>query len=134
MAIRYLTIDEVIALHDYAVERFGGSLGLTDRGKLEAPIAAPMQDVFGTELYPDLLSKAAILFFLLIKNHPFIDGNKRTALYALLRFWEINGFTVSGVTDGELYQFTIDVANSLLDKDNIAGWLKAHTVPTPPLV
>ena len=131
MAIRYLTIDEVIALHDYAVERFGGSLGLTDRGKLEASIAAPMQNVFGTELYPDLWSKAAILFFLLIKNHPFIDGNKRTALYVLLRFLEINGFTISGVTNDELYQFTMDVANSLLDKDDIAEWLKAHTIPIP---
>lgn len=55
MAMQYLTIDEVMALHDYAVERFGGSLGLTDRGKLEASIAAPMQNVFGTELHPDLL-------------------------------------------------------------------------------
>jgi len=66
--MRYLSIDEVLALHEYAVERFGGSFGLLDRGKLEASIAAPMQNVFDTELYPDLWSKAAILFFLLIKK------------------------------------------------------------------
>lgn len=97
MSITYPTIDEVIALHDYAIQRFGGSFGLADRGKLEASTAAPMQTFSGAELYPDLWNKAAILFFLLIKNHPFLDGNKRTALYVLLRFLEINGFTIFGV-------------------------------------
>lgn len=129
MAIRYLTIEEVVALHDYAVERFGGSFGMLDYGKLEASLAAPMQTFSGLELYPDVWSKAAILFFLLIKNHAFIDGNKRAALYALLRFLESNGFTISNASDDELYQFTMQVANSLLDKDNIAAWLKSHTVP-----
>jgi len=127
--MRYLTIDEVIALHEYAVERFGGSFGLIDRGKLEASVAAPMQNVFDTELYPDLWSKAAILFFLLIKNHCFIDGNKRVALYALIRFLEINGYTIFGVTNDELYQFTIDTANSVLTKDDITAWLKSNTAP-----
>jgi len=120
--MRYLTIDEVLALHEYAVERFGGSFGLLDRGKLEASVAAPMQNVFDTELYPDPWSKAAILFFLLIKNHCFIDGNKRVALYALLRFLEINGYTIFGVTNDELYQFTIDTANSVLTKDDITAF------------
>ena len=127
--MRYLSIDDVLALHEYAVERFGGSFGLLDRNKLEASVAAPMQNVFDTELYPDLWSKAAILFFLLIKNHCFIDGNKRVALYALLRFLEINGYTIFGVTNDELYQFTIDAANSVLNKDDITAWLKQHTVP-----
>ncbi len=127
--MRYLTIDEVITLHEYAVERFGGSLGLVDRGKLEASVAAPMQNVFDTELYPDLWSKAAILFFLLIKNHCFIDGNKRVALYALLRFLETNGYTIFGITNDELFKFTIDAANSVLNKDDITAWLKQHTVP-----
>ncbi|MDZ7269571.1 MAG: type II toxin-antitoxin system death-on-curing family toxin [candidate division KSB1 bacterium] len=131
MSITYLTIDEVIALHDYAIRRFGGAGGLADRGKLEASIAAPIQNVFGTELYPDLWSKAAVLFFLLIKNHPFTDGNKRTALYALLRFLEVNGFTISGISNDELYQFTIDVASSLLNQDKIVEWLKTHTVSMP---
>lgn len=129
MSICYLTVEEVIALHDYAVQRFGGTSGLADRGKLEASLATPAQNVFGAELYPDLWSKGAILFFLLIKNHAFIDGNKRAGLYALLRFLEINGFTLSGVSNDELYQFTMDVANSLLDKEGIAEWLKLHIVP-----
>jgi len=125
--MRYLSIDEVLALHEYTVERFGGSFGLLDRGKLEASVAAPMQNVFDTELYPDLWSKAAILFFLLIKNHCFIDGNKRVALYALLRFLEINGYAIFGVTNDELYKFTIDTANSVLTKDDITAWLKSNT-------
>lgn len=76
MAMQYLTLDEALALHKYSVERFGGSSDLLNRGKLEALLAAPMQNVFDTELYPDVWSTAAILAFSLIKNHAFIDGNK----------------------------------------------------------
>lgn len=89
MSICYLTVEEVIALHDYAVQRFGGTSGLADRGKLEASLATPAQNVFGAELYPDLWSKGAILFFLLIKNHAFIDGNKRAAYTRFCGFWKL---------------------------------------------
>lgn len=130
MVMQYLSIDEVIALHKYSVERFGGSSDLLNRGKLEASLAAPMQNVFDTELYPDVWSKAAILGFSLIKNHAFIDGNKRIGLFAMLRFLEINGYSLSGVTNDELYQFTIDIASSAIDKDEITAWLKAHTIPS----
>jgi death-on-curing protein len=58
-----------------------------------------------------------------------IDGNKRAGLYALLRFLEINGFTLSNVSNDELYRLTMDVATSVLDKDGIAEWLKLHTAP-----
>lgn len=103
MAMQYLSIDEVIALHKYSVERFGGSSDLLNHGKLEASLAAPMQNVFDTELYPDIWSKAAILGFSLIKNHACFDGNKRIGLFAMLRFLEINGYSLSGVTNDELY-------------------------------
>ena len=99
MAMQYLSIDEVIALHKYSVERFGGSSDLLNHGKLEASLAAPMQNVFDTELYPDIWSKATILGFSVIKNHAFIDGNKRIGLFAMLRFLEINGYSLSGVTN-----------------------------------
>jgi len=79
--------------------------------------------MFGEELYPDIFSKAAILFFSLIMNHPFLDGNKRTAFLALMRFLNINGYTLSATND-ELYQFTIDVASSVSTKEEVEMWIR----------
>jgi len=85
--------------------------------------------MFGEELYPDIFAKAAILVYSLVKNHPFVDGNKRTALYALLRFLEMNGLTVKVAHNDDLYQFTIDIATSRLGKEQIETWLREHVVP-----
>jgi death-on-curing protein len=91
MEVRYLSPAEVILIHDHAIREFGGSSGLMSLERLEAVIEAPRQTMFGEELYSDISSKAAILFYLLIKGHPFIDGNKRTAALALIEFLERNG-------------------------------------------
>ncbi len=123
--MRYLTIKEVFALHERAIQEYGGSPELADLGRLEAALAAPRQTMFGEELYPDLVAKAAILVFLLVKNHPFVDGNKRTAFLSLVRFLNVNGYTLDATND-ELYQFTIDVATSALEKDAVADWLREH--------
>lgn len=104
--MKHLTIEEVIAIHDHAIREFGGSPEIASVARLESAVATPRQTMFGQELYPDLLSKATILVFLLIKNHPFVDGNKRTGLFALFEFLERNGHTIVAPGD-ELYQFTI---------------------------
>jgi len=129
--IQYLTIEDVLALHDYAIQRYGGSSGILGMGRLESALDTPKQAMFGEELYPDVFAKSAILVYLLIKNHPFVDGNKRAALYALLRFLETNGLTISVASNDELYQFTIDIATSILDKAQIEEWLRKHTVSIP---
>ncbi len=121
--MRYLTIDEIFAIHDRAIREYGGSPELLDLGRLEATLAVPRQTMFGEELYPDIFSKAAILFYLLIKNHPFLDGNKRTAFLALMRFLNINGYTLNATND-ELYQFTIDVASSVSTKEEVEMWIR----------
>jgi len=97
--VRYLTIDEIFAIHDRAIREYGGSPELADLGRLEASLAAPRQTMFGEELYPDIFSKAAILFYSLIKNHPFVDGNKRTAFLSLMRFLNLNGYTLNATND-----------------------------------
>ena len=74
--VKYLTVEEVIATHDHAIREFGGSPELASVARLESAVATPRQTMFGQDLYPDLFSKAAILIYLLIKNHPFVDGNK----------------------------------------------------------
>ena len=134
MTISYLNADEVLLIHEHAIREFGGgSLGLINKDRLEAALAAPQQAMFGQELYPDLCTKAGILIFLLIKGHPFSDGNKRTGLFALFEFLERNGLTIDVPSD-ELYRFTLDIATSVLDKDQIAAWLRERTVPYLPTV
>ncbi len=125
--VRYLSANEVLLIHDHAIREFGGSLGLISPGQLEASIAAPRQTMFGQELYPDLFSKATILFYLLVKNHAFVDGNKRTAALALIEFLERNGYTISATND-ELYQFTLDVASSILSKEEVEMWIRDKAI------
>jgi death-on-curing protein len=81
--MRYLELDEVLRIHERMIVQYGGSLGGINQNGLESALAAPQQTTFGEDLYPDISAKAAILFYLLIKNHPFIDGNKRTAFTCL---------------------------------------------------
>ena len=121
----YLDLDEVLRIHELAIRQYGGSPELRDLGGLESALATPKQTMFGEELYPDLASKAAILVQLLVKNHPFVDGNKRTGFFCLLRFLSVNGFALLATND-ELYQFTMDIATSVLDKDAIGAWIRAH--------
>jgi death-on-curing protein len=125
--IRYLSPNEVLLIHDHAIGEFGGSFGLMSPGQLEASIAVPRQTMFGEELYPDLFSKATILFYLLIKNHAFVDGNKRTAALALIEFLERNGYTLDATND-ELYQFTIAVASSVLTKEEVEMWIRGKAI------
>ena len=123
--MQYIELDEVLQIHERAIRQYGGSFELRDMGGLESSLATPKQTMFGDELYPDLTSKAAILIFLLVKNHPFVDGNKRTGFLCLLRFLQLNGCMLAATND-ELYGFTLDVATSKLDKDAIEVWIRAH--------
>lgn len=74
--MHYLELDQVLQIHEWAIRRFGGgSSELADLARLDSALATPQQTMFNEELYPDLVSKAAILFFLLVQDHPFVDGN-----------------------------------------------------------
>jgi len=74
---RYLTVDEVALIHSRLIEQSGGSTGLRDAGSLESAVSQPLASFGGEDLYPTFVEKAAALAFSLVKNHPFIDGNKR---------------------------------------------------------
>jgi death-on-curing protein len=84
--------------------------------------------MFGEELYPTIEEKAAILLYLLTQNHPFVDGNKRTALSACFWFLENNGYTLR-VENEELYQFTLAIASGEKDKDVVTIWIQEHIQP-----
>ncbi len=123
--MQYLTAEDIIVIHWLAIGTFGGRPGLLDEGRLQSCVESPKQTMFGNELYPDLASKAAILFFMLIKNHPFVDANKRTGVLALLEFLQRNGYDLD-VVDEDVYVFTMQVATSALEKEAIGAWVQTH--------
>jgi death-on-curing protein len=123
--MRYLELDEVLRIHERAIRQYGGSPELRDLGLLESALAAPKQTMFGEDLYPDVAAKSAILVFSLVKNHPFVDGNKRVGFLCLMRFLQVNGYALDATND-ELYQFTLDVATSVLDKEQVTAWMRAR--------
>lgn len=123
MTMNYLTLDEILDLHTYAITRFGGRLGIRSQDRLQSALTAPRQEMFGEQLYPDVASKAAVMTFQLLKNRPFAAGNEATALLALLRFLEINEAALSVDADRLGAQLQA-VMQSHLDRDGLTDWLR----------
>jgi death on curing protein len=124
--MKFISLEQLLALHVIAIEKFGGSPGIRDLGRLEAAIAAQSQEVFGREIYPTVVDKAAAICRNIIADHAFVDGNKRTGMLAALTILELNGRTVSA-KPGEIEDFAVRIAVDQLDIPTIAGWLAAHT-------
>lgn len=124
--ITYLKLDEIIAIHYSQIESFGGSHGIRDFDLLLSAISRP-QTTFGRlDLYPDIYTKASALIQSLILNHPFVDGNKRTALVSVIRFLRINGFQLN-ITNDEALNLPLNTNSKKLNFEEIAEWLKRHS-------
>jgi death-on-curing protein len=121
--IRYLSVEQVLRLHDRQLDRFGGGGGVRDRGALEAAVARPRATFGGEDLYPDLASKAAALMHSLVMNHPFIDGNKRVGAMAAELFIEVNDRGLLAA-DEEFEEITLSVARGEIDAESLAIWLR----------
>ncbi len=128
--MNYLTPEQVLFLHARLIEETGGSHGVRDVALLESAVARPRMMFGGEDLYPDLFSKAAALMNSLIRNHPFVDGNKRTGIAAAALFLRQNGRLLRA-TSPELEAFTVYVAESRPDIPEIAEWLERHSLPDP---
>lgn len=126
MKIRYLTLDDVIAIHDNMVSLYGGSHGIRDLGLVESAIARPQATFGGQDLYPNIFLKASALFHSLIFNHAFIDGNKRTSITSTARFLSMNGYNLDA-SGKEFVSFPLKVENKHLSFEEIAEWLKKHS-------
>lgn len=122
----YLSAKEVIRIHYKAIKLFGGAHGVHDVGLLESAVARPKAGFGDYEAYPDLFMKAAVLLHSLVKNHPFIDGNKRTALVGTGLFLVRNEYHLVAEKD-ELVVFVLDVAQSRRSESEIAVWLRQHS-------
>jgi death-on-curing protein len=119
----FLTLDDVLKIHERELLRFGGLAGLRDPRLLESAIAQPMATFGGEYLHEDLFGMAAAYLFHIVKNHPFLDGNKRTGFIAALTFLTINGQAIPQPTT-LLYEATMAVAEGRLDKNRLAALLR----------
>lgn len=109
-AVRVLSIRDIIGIHDYAIEHYGGTYGLRDDDLLMSVVTAPFQTMFGTELYPSVFEKAAKYLFDFANYQIFLDGNKRTGLGVCDVFLQINGFRLS-LSPESAYMLVMDIAN-----------------------
>jgi death-on-curing protein len=125
--MRYLTLPETLELHRRVIERTGGSRGVRDPGALESALAQPRMTFGGEELYPTLVEKASALGFSLIKNHPFIDGNKRIGHAAAEVFLLMNGFEIVARME-EQEQIVMRLAASEVGREEFTEWLRANIV------
>lgn len=123
--MRYLSFAEVVELHRLVIEASGGSHGLRDLGSLESAIAQPRMSFAGEDLYPSLVEKAAALCFSLVKNHPFVDGNKRVGHAAMETFLVLNGSEIEATVDQQ-EGLMLALAAGELDRPDLVRWLSDH--------
>jgi len=115
----------LLLMHQQLIDAYGGSHGLRDEGLLESAIAMPFMTFFGEDLYPTLEAKAAQLCFGLVKNHPFIDGNKRIGAHAMLTLLRMNGYDVD-LSNEELEDYIRSVAEGKKSASELTAWIKSH--------
>lgn len=122
----------VESIHHILIDQFGGSRGVRDVSGLEAALARPYASFDGVDLYPALEEKAVALFESIIMNHPFVDGNKRTA-YVLMRLLLLNAGLDISASRNEKYSMVISVSKGEMGFEEIKAWLKARfkQVKTP---
>ncbi|MCG6135934.1 MAG: type II toxin-antitoxin system death-on-curing family toxin [Nostoc sp. LLA-1] len=124
--MRYLSLAEVLDLHQQLIEQSGGSIGIRDLGNLESALTQPGMTFGGEDLYATVIDKAVALGFSIIMNHPFIDGNKRTGHAAMEIFLILNGMEISASVD-EQEQVILAVASGDLGREDFGEWLRQHT-------
>ena len=122
-----LTTDEVIEVHAKLIKATGGSPGLRDTGLLESAVLGCTQTFGGEDLYPTVIEKASRMAYSICKNHPFVDGNKRVAVTAMLVILRMNDIMLS-YTQEELIYLGIGVADGSLDYDEVTAWVKKHVI------
>ncbi|MCG8592722.1 MAG: type II toxin-antitoxin system death-on-curing family toxin [Proteobacteria bacterium] len=122
---RFLSLREVLLLHERIAAQSGGGIGVRDLGLLESALAQPRQSFGGADLYPTIPEKAVALGFSLISNHPFVDGNKRVGHAALEIFLFLNGFELRADVDDQ-ERVVLAVAAGAMGRDDLLHWVRRH--------
>jgi len=118
-----ISLEDVLAFHEKLIDEFGGASGVRSMELLESALLRPYQTFDGKNLYPTSIDKAAAILESVVKNHPFIDGNKRTG-YVLMRLLLMQeGFDIKAKME-EKYTFVIQIASGELDLEGIKTWIQ----------
>ena len=121
------TIQDIYELHNQLEESFILSSGVRDENLLASAVNTPFQTFMGNDLYPSIYDKAAQLCYGIVKNHPFTDGNKRTALHSMYVYLIINEFDITA-TQQEVEDLIINVAAGNMTNTKLAEWLRENTI------
>ena len=124
--MRYLLAEEILQIHSIVIDESGGSHGVRERGMIASLEELPRQAAFGNELYPTPFLKAAVYVRNIIFSHPFIDGNKRTAMSAGNVFLELNGYRIV-VKKGGIEKQALAIVEKHQSLEEIAAWLEKNT-------
>ncbi|HEX9867190.1 MAG TPA: type II toxin-antitoxin system death-on-curing family toxin [Candidatus Tectomicrobia bacterium] len=128
--MRYLTLHEVLEAHEHILRQSGGQPSLLNLGALESALAQPRMTFGGQDLYATIVEKAAALGFSLIQNHPFVDGNKRTAHAAMETFLVLNGYQIEAPVE-EQEDTILKVAAGKSGREAFTEWLRQHVQSMP---
>ena len=125
---RFLSVDDVIELHEMQLESYGGATGVRASDLLESAVMMPQASFGGQFVHADVFTMAAAYAFHIAENQPFVDGNKRTALAAALVFLDWQHFEIDD-TDDELYDAMIGLALKKIDKNGFATLFRGLAKP-----
>lgn len=125
---KFLTIEQVIQLHDVFLDEYGGLAGIRDWGMLASAVEMPRLSFFGEMTHKTIYDQAAAYLYHIVMNHPFNDGNKRTGALTAILFLEENGVRIS-FSDKEYENLVVEVAQGLKTKEKIASFLKNGNRP-----
>ena len=116
---------DVLAIHARQIEKFGGMTGIRDEGLLDSALAQPQATFFGEFLHSTIAEQAAAYLYHLTQNHPFLDGNKRTAFATMIAFLSINGYDLE-LTQEEAFDLVMRVARGQMSKEEVTVFIKEH--------
>jgi death-on-curing protein len=122
MKIRYLGYNEVLDIYREQIGKFGGFGAVRDNNALLSVIANPQREFAGRDLYPTMASKTAIIVYSLIKNHPFVDGNKRTAFIWGRTFLRLNGCDVESIQ--KYYEIVVKISKDEVTQEDVFDWFE----------
>jgi len=122
----FLGLEEVLEIHHDQITRYGGTEGIRDLGLLQSALSMPQAGAGNQYFHADLFEMAAAYLFHIVRNHPFVDGNKRTGVTAALVFLEMNGIEIRA-SDEALVKTVLAVAEGKLQKGALAEFFRRHT-------
>lgn len=124
--IKFIPYEVIIRFHEDQIKLYGGSSGIRDKGLLESALAQPEASFGGVYVHRTIFEKAAAYGYHICKNHPFYDGNKRTALLAMLTFLDVNGWSLKA-DKKLLYATVVELASGKLEKEELSSFLENHS-------